>query len=291
MTCRDFERAWNELLDADGACSGRAAASACEPSPAMAERVRALVDHAADCPACSQVGARYQALWRAIRVWGPAPAPPAGLADRILAEVQTPTPSAWPVYGAVRRRPLWPIAAAVAAITATAAAIAIALPLLNRAMERTLPNSPAVVLHTTPVEPGRDEGAGTETVAVDARALNLALADATAATWDLARSASEPAARISRQVLDAATNPENDRARPASSPGLEPVAATVAVPSLEALAPDPATAGAMLQQVGDRLATGVRPLSDSARNAFGFLLGPALAKPEVPANPPAQKGA
>ena len=117
----------------------------------------------------------------------------------------------------------------------------------------------------------------------------MALADATAATWDLARSASEPAARISRQVLDAATEPEHDPGPAAALPA--PIAATVSVPSLDSLAPDSAAAATMLQQVGDRLATGVRPLSDTARHAFGFLLGPALAKPEVPANPPAQKGA
>jgi hypothetical protein len=113
----------------------------------------------------------------------------------------------------------------------------------------------------------------------------MALSEATAATWDLARSASEPAARISRQVLDAATGPDRSPAQPAS------VVVAVSVPSLDSLAPDTAAAGAMLQQVGDHLTNGVRPLSNTARHAFGFLLGTALAKPEVPVNPPAQKGA
>jgi hypothetical protein len=150
---------------------------------------------------------------------------------------------------------------------------------------------PPIVLHTTPVDPRDDERRGTKTAPVDSRALNLAVAEATAMTWDLARSASEPAARISRQVLDTASNPEQDRAVPDTASSSDSVAATIAVPSLDALAPDAETAGAILQQVGDRLATGVRPLSESARHAFGFLLGPPLEKPQVPTNPPAQKGA
>ena len=76
--------------------------------------------------------------------------------------------------------------------------------------------------------------------------LNEALASATEATWDLARSASEPAARLSRQFLDAATEPGRERA-PATS-------AAVSVPSLDSFAPDSAAAVATIQQVGDRLA-------------------------------------
>ena len=91
--------------------------------------------------------------------------------------------------------------------------------------------------------------------------------------------------------LDAATGPIGARLRRPRSPARDRSAAAVSVPSLDSLAPDTAAAGAMLQQVGDRLTNGVRPLSDTARHAFGFLLGTALAKPEVPVNPPAQKGA
>ena len=126
---------------------------------------------------------------------------------------------------------------------------------------------------------------------VDARNLNTAVAEATAATWDLARSASEPAARISRQVLDAAT--QSDRASSLSTQDAqsEPIAAGVSVPSLARLAPDSAAAEAMLQEVGDRLASGVRPISDTARHAFRFLLGPAMPKPDVPPNLTAPRGA
>ncbi len=53
------------------------------------------------------------------------------------------------------------------------------------------------------------------------------------------------------------------------------------MPTLDPLGPDAAGASDVLQQVGDRLAAGVRPLSSTARHAFGFLLGP----------PPARAGA
>jgi hypothetical protein len=278
MRCRDFERTWNELIDAQAGGGGRPAASQAQRGSGVAERERSLLEHAAGCPSCGQVSARYLALRRAMQAWAPPPAPSAGLGDRILAEMQTPTPSAWSIHGAVRRKSLGRLT--MATIAATAAALAIALPLLNRAMDRTPRNGPLTVRHITDVDPGHDA----ETIA-EARALNMALSDATAATWDLARSASEPAARISRQVLDAATGPDPSQARAVWVTG------SGSVPSLDSLAPDTTAAGAMLQQVGDRLATGVRPLSDTARHAFGFLLGTALAKPDVPVNPPAQKGA
>jgi hypothetical protein len=121
--------------------------------------------------------------------------------------------------------------------------------------------------------------AGSENAAHPSTALNRALAEATSATWDLARSASEPAARISRDVLDATKQGEpgsSQASRDTSATGpsetMEGLAIlTVPVPSLEPLAPD---ASAVLQQVGDRLSTGVEPLSNTARHAFGFLLGP-----------------
>ena len=187
----------------------------------------------------------------------------------------------------VRRKPLGRLArATLAALAATAAAIAIGLTTAESCHGPNATERPTGRAAYHPRRPRHDS----ETIA-DARALNMALSEATAATWDLARSASEPAARISRQVLDAATGPDRSPAQPASVTGSGSVAATVSVPSLDSLAPDTAAAGAMLQQVGDRLTNGVRPLSDTARHAFGFLLGTALAKPEVPVNPPAQKGA
>lgn len=89
------------------------------------------------------------------------------------------------------------------------------------------------------------------------RALPDALADATSATWDLALEASAPAARIGREVLGSAVEPVSSESRnwlPATAE----------------------TASDMLHNVGERVNEGVRPLSGSARHAFGFLLGPAL---------------
>ena len=282
MTCRDYERLWNELLDSE-TCARGAATNAGLPGLGVAECERALLQHAAECAACGKVGARYQLLRRAIRAWGPAPSPSAGLADRILAEIEAPRKTGWPVYGVVQPRPIWPI---ITAIAAAAVVLAIALPTLNRSLERVQRNGPTVTLHNTPLDPKR----GSATIIGDRRALNVALAEATAATWDLARSASEPAARISREVLDAATRSDQTPDELTSNSGPGPVRATVSVPSLDSLVPDTA-AGAMLQQVGDHFTHGVRPLSDTARHAFGFLLGTTLTKPGVRLNPPAQKGA
>ena len=279
MTCRDFERIWNELFDSE-TVTGRADRSAGTAIRDTADYERALLEHAAECAACGQVSERYRVLRRAIRTWGPPLAPAAGLADRILAEIQAPTTTAWAVNRwSVGRKRLWPTAAGLATIAAAVILVAIALPALNRSVDRTRRDGHPVVSHNTPVD--RDSA----TIAADSRALNMALAEATAATWDLARSASEPAARISREVLDAATGPEQ------TVPEREAVAATVSVPSLDSLVPDTAAAGAMLQQVGERLTHGVRPLSDTARHAFGFLIGTTFTKPDAPINPPAQKGA
>lgn len=276
MTCHDFDRIWNEILDSETA-GGRAGHTD------AAGRECALLEHAARCPACGPMSARYEVLRRAIRMWGPPPRPSAGLAERILTEVKTTTGAARPVDHVVEHTRIWPI---VAAMAAAAVLVMIPLPLLNRAMDRTRVNGPQIALHNTPAA-----NRGRSNDGDNAYALNVALAEATAATWDLARSASEPAARISREALDAATSHGQSTAGPAASTGTGPATPTVSVPSLDSLVPDTAAAGAMLQQVGDRLTEGVRPLSDTARHAFGFLLGATPIKPDAHVNPPAQKGA
>jgi len=255
-----------------------------EPQPAANDRERLLLDHAAGCPACREVAARYETLRLALRVWGHPPAAPAGLADRILAAAQAQAQSLprWRA-GTYRTQRFWqaglPLATVAAAVVA-AVTVGLLMPKLTVDQPR--------LNHPTPgaaMSPRGGHPASASPASADARALNEAVAGATAATWDLARSASEPAARISRQVLDAATGPELNPSLPV--PGGD----SVSVPSLGSLAPDSATAVAMLQQVGDGLATRVGPLSTTARRAFGFLLGPTLAKPEVRTNPPAAKGA
>src|SRR5207302_605889 len=73
MNCRDFERVWNERLDARGALPP--------------ELERALESHATSCPSCRAIDARYQALCQAIHALGTRTVPPAGFVDRVLAAV------------------------------------------------------------------------------------------------------------------------------------------------------------------------------------------------------------
>jgi hypothetical protein len=269
MNCQDFERIWNELFDATSPLPG----DEHEHARAALERESALIDHAARCPACRRSSAGFQVLQRAIRAWGKAPDPPVGMADRILAAAQAPLETSRPAGRksrlAVSSR--WLIAAA-ASILALFTFGVISRMTVGPARDRG---------RLAEIPPARSPNAGHELS--ESPRLNEALASATEATWDLARSASEPAARLSRQFLDAATEPDTERA-PGNS-------AAVLVPSLDSFAPDSAAAVETIQQVGDRLASGVRPLSSTARHAFGFLLGPAPPKPEVRANPPAARGA
>jgi len=296
IKCRDFERLFNELIDAGFPVMGQAAvgcdptgarspaASTAGPEPATTDQARLVLDHAARCRACGEVAARYEALRLALRAWGPPPAAPADLAERILAAVQAQAP---PLprgrAGTDRAQRFWrtglPLANVAAAVVA-AVTVGLLIPRLTIDQPRFKHRAPRISR-----SPNGGHGATSNPGSADARALNDAVAGATAATWDLARSTSEPAARISRQVLDAASGPELNPSLPA--PGGD----SVPVDSFGSLTPDSATAVAMLQQVGDRLATGVRPLSTTARQAFGFLLGPALSKPEVRTNPATAKGA
>jgi hypothetical protein len=268
MNCRDFERLWNELIDLSSRSPGG------DHSSADTERETALFQHAATCPACRRSAAGYQALQRAILAWGKAPEPSRGLTDRILAAVDAP-PGTSRLTARLSRRALsnrWPIAAAASIVALLALGIIISRVNVNLTRDggRLVESEPLPVKNTggNPYESPR---------------LNEALASASEATWDLARSASEPAARLSWQFLDAAGELDSPRESGNS--------AAVAVPSLDSFAPDSASAVETIQQVGDRLASGVRPLSSSARQAFGFLLGPPPPKPNVRANPPAARGA
>ena len=220
---------------------------------------------------------------RAVRAWGQPPDAPAGLADRIFAVVPAPIPPrAHPRARIRRERQFWrfslPLAAAAAAIAA-----AITVGLISRLIfnwTRAIQPGPSVA-----VMPALSR----EPETARSRMLNTALTDATNATWDLARSTSGPAARIGRQVFDAATNAEGAASQPGFA--VKPVPDSITGLSLDSLAPDSAAAAATLQQVGDHLASGVRPLSSTARQAFGFLLGPARPKPEARPQSPAARGA
>jgi nitroreductase len=292
MTCRDFQRQWDELLDADARSSATASG---EPGE------EALLDHTAGCADCRRLAARYHVLRQATRVWKRPPVPPADLVDRILAAAEVSTTSAWPVYADVERARPWKLLVALGSSVAAAVLAAILLPrismMIGRAHDVRPANPPAIAALQT--EPDLHAVSRSNRAPGERSALNRALAEASSATWDLALSASEPAARISREVLDATTQPDevltdSRREGPrtiADRSGMAAVRLTVPVPSLALLAPDPSAASAAFQQVGDHVAAGVRPLSDTARHAFGFLIGPAPDQAAPRNRPPSAKGA
>ncbi len=107
MNCRDFERIWNERLDA--------------PDAALDGVVRSLDEHAASCPDCQAAGTRYQTLGQAILALTlTSTSPPSlspGFVDRVLAEAARPEPQ--PILG--RILPRFAKLAAAAAILAIVA--------------------------------------------------------------------------------------------------------------------------------------------------------------------------
>jgi hypothetical protein len=312
MNCRDFRRRLDQWLDTetrpltrgmtelDGgrrADPGRGSVEAWDP---------AMADHAAGCHDCRELGAGYRLLGRALRSWDRAPVPPADLADRILSAAGSSPPADGAVN--VRWQPdrpwrtIW--------MLASFAAAGLVLALLPPAIHRMIPGAgldrPADRPIASP-SPDRDflravsDGPLGPTDRLD---LQLALAEATSATWDLALTASGPATRISREVLDATTQAEEPpvRGRSDRQGAGEGGSAVDRSPSVVGLAvpippwlpddADPAaSASAVLQQVGDHLATGVRPLSKTARHAFGFLLGPTRDQQGARSTPPNAKGA
>jgi hypothetical protein len=272
IQCHEFERMWNELLDAGAV--------------APTDRERVLLEHGTACDTCRHVAKHYELLRRALREWGPPPEPSPGLADRILAEIQSTNPPACASDRSVwRRLPRKRVLLSVAAAGVAACLV------LFFAIDRWRPNWPPAGANVSAVGPGQPASLGSKAGLPAPPPLNAALADATDATWDLARSASEPAARISRQVIDVAAGLEPGAAQPAADGVSDPRAVPVSAARLGSLALDSATATAVLEHFSAGLATGVQPLSSTARHAFGFLLGPAASQPDVRTKGPAEKGA
>jgi predicted anti-sigma-YlaC factor YlaD len=221
MRCRDFERLWNERLDARA-----------DGSP---EADREMEAHAASCRSCQSWAGRYRVLRQAIVAQGPPPVPPAEFPARCLDEWARTRPSYAPRTIGFRPPVRW----------AAAAVLLVMAGLIARSwFSRPQRAAPPIAQHAPEAPPA------------PTRFLADALADATAATLDLALQASAPAARVGREVL-------GDVSVPAAS---TPVLLTVPV------GPAPQT----WQSVGDRVGAGFHPLSGSARHAFGFLLAPAL---------------
>jgi len=286
MNCQDCDQIWNELLDAESLSRERVA-TGIEPSPRLlAEREQMACTHAMGCSRCRQVRARYETLRRALRAWAASARPeltlsPA-LVERILAEQKT---------GSSRRSRRWRAALSLgAAVAAVACLIALVLSPMPWRLERVSPRSD----RGRPAGPASGSALHPSNRQSDSRVLSEALADATAATWDLARTTSEPAARLGRQMIESATQAENPAgagaaaADPAGSsyPGLESLTGVLPV------VPQAPPGSALLQQVGDGLSASVRPLSSTARQAFGFLRIPSLERTDnSPLHLPASKGA
>ncbi len=223
--------------------------------------------------------------------------PSADLAERILAAAEVSTPSAWGVYSVDQPRSIWPVVVSVASVCAAAIfGLAVLIPMIKGPEPHDGPRANPPPIASRPSDDDLHAVSGTSRSPGERAGLNRALADATSATWELARSASEPAARIGRDVLDATTRAEDVVSEPEPEAPTSVAdrlvtatgALTLPVPSLAPFAPDPSAA---LQQVGDHLASGVRPLSDTARHAFGFLIGPAPDRAAPRNTPQSSKGA
>jgi hypothetical protein len=280
MNCSEFDEIWNELLDAETP-GRRDLASASQPAEGvMAKREQAASLHALTCHRCRLARTRNETLRQALRGFRPRACPEPDLVDRIVAHVRFPSRRRWNA-----RRAAIPLSAAVAAV------LLLALGSVYWRLERFAPR-PGQVAESQSASIARPQQVSRP---ADTPLLSAALADATHATWDLARSTSEPAARLGLEVFDVAAQ-INDEAEansdifpPLAKGGLAGVAS--AVPRVLADLPQSSPEAAWLQEAGDILAARVRPLSSSARQAFGFLRAPSLGKTETSINLPASKGA
>jgi hypothetical protein len=300
MTCQEFQRKWNELLDAEAVASAAAGSAPLhsDRSLAVEEAEALLLAHAAECPGCRPVAARYQVLRQAIRVWRQPPAPPSDLVERILSTPDDLTPGTW--RSATRQARGWwrdhQYQVKLVSGLAAAVLVCMTLPAVVNRIDRHFKRDVAVPVAQT-ADRDRHSVSHPRKTPDDPRDLNRALAEATSATLDLARLASEPAARISRDMLDVTAQGADPTREHTVGPTIASVGAQadaaggwVSVPTLDPLAPD-ATASAVLEQVGDQLAAGVEPLSDTARHAFGFLLAPPRARADSRNAAPPSNGA
>jgi hypothetical protein len=208
-----------------------------ERGMASPELLSSLESHSAECPSCRSAHGRYAVLAQALRTLGPMPPLPADFSTRVLQELGQQL--------ATRRAYLFPPRRI--AVFAIAAGILLALGVSTlRPPDRNPTAPPIVSAPTNPPEP---------------HDLSEALAAATDATWKLASETSAPAARIGLDILESTTLPGSSVTfSMADSVELEMKDAVDAPTSL-------------FQSLGERVNAGVGPLSGTARQAFGFLLG------------------
>jgi hypothetical protein len=280
MKCQEFEQIWNELLDVETSGQIGAADELAAAETALARREREAHEHALACARCGPARLKYETLRRSLRAWNSraekAPAPSPELVARILAE-----------SGLAREERAWYRRGALVFGPAVAAAL-LALLFLPVPWRLDPPGRQPRGRSNDRVTGTLQQGAAKG--APDAQVLREALADATMATWDLARTTSEPAARLGREVLGATTQPPDQ----AGADSWVTAATPFNLVSLASVLRSDAQSfpgAALLQDLGDGLAASVRPLSSSARQAFGFLRTPNVEKRNQPGTSPASKGA
>jgi hypothetical protein len=295
MNCHEFDQGWNEILDSLTATWDRGvAASRPGASPSVPTRTeQAVREHASGCDSCRMSHTRFESLRHALEAWlsdpRTLPSPPEDLVERILAasELGSAVPSNSRLV-TDRSSRSWLTAGSLALAIAAAGVFLMIAPTIrdlrrDRGGNR-LATNPAITRSARSSPSGVRNGWS--------QGLSESFASATAATWDLARSTSEPAARLGREVLEAAAQSSDPAAdEPSLATGEGPLGpGLVSLPSVLRGAPDP-PGSALLQEIGERLSASVGPISSTARQAFGFLRTPSLEKQDKRISQPASKGA
>lgn len=229
MNCRDFEQVWNRVLDYEP----RSRRLDVDDDPtSLGDLEESLREHAEVCEVCRARQLEFETLREALRAWSDRP--------RVLEIGARSHPT--------RRGRAWVAAVASAMAAAVVAAVAILPPGSPSSLE------PIVEAPSAPVAQ-RD-------------LLGEAVDDATAASWHLAQLAAEPAAWLSREIIDASFSPTEIETRALEIAYLDPPADS----ELGSI-PD-ASAPGLFRGMGRYLSAGVEPVSTSAREAFGFLRPP-----------------
>lgn len=281
MNCQEFDQLWNALLDAETAAHHRSARADDDARGDSTGREEAARLHAGSCPRCLELGVRNEALRRALRSWTrrPTASSTPELADRIVTAACHSSRTERRLQGA--------IAFAVAGL-AVAASLFLVFGPIHWQLDH--PKAERLARQSDGLQIGAAEQS--PAMAADARLLKNALADATEATWDLARTTSGPAARLGRQVLEAAIRPEELASRSTTDDAEDrSESALTALPALLRDLPGSPPGAGLLQDVGVGLTESFRPVSATARQAFGFLRSPSLDKIGSPVASPASKGA
>jgi hypothetical protein len=302
MNCHDFDQIWNELLDAETASvDRRATAIKTRAGPrSPADRELAAREHAVGCSTCRLAQVKYETLRQALRAWNlesrPSSAPSTDLVERFLAAVSPSVDShSRAIDRTDRASRSWRIGLPLGLAVAVAAAVlALVISPIRWDLKR---HDGGGARQGVMNQPGKLAGRSLSPSLSSRRAglhgLSDSLADATAATWDLARSTSEPAARLGRQVIGAASQAQDlsGAGTPAADPTEPFGSGLVSLPSVLRGDSESPPGSTLLHDVGDRLSASIRPLSSTARQAFGFLRTPSLEKNEHRISQPASKGA